>query len=81
MILHAIFFGAIGAGIGWYAWRGIATGKILVGIRGGLETWFVRREDPVSFWIAISLVAFASVGTFVVALGPLFQIRPLLISN
>jgi hypothetical protein len=85
MIIPAVFFGAIGAAIGWYAWRGIVTGKILVGIRGNrgdwVETWFVRREDPVSFWIAISLVAFVSIGMLVVALGPLFQNRPLLFSN
>jgi hypothetical protein len=88
MIIPAVFFGAIGVAIGWYAWRGIVTGKILVGIRGSragwnspVETWFVRREDPVSFWIAISLVALVSLGTLVVALGPLFQNRPLLFSN
>jgi hypothetical protein len=88
MIIPAIFFGAVGVAIGWYAWRAIATGKILVGIRGSrqgwdnrVETWFVRREDPVSFWIAVSLVALVSVSALVLALGPLFQIRPLLFSN
>ena len=80
MIIPAIFFGVIGVVIGWYAWRGIATGKMLVGIRTlrsnpdrPVETWFVRHEDPVSFWIAISLVSLMSVGMLVVALGQLLQ--------
>lgn len=88
MIIPAIFFGAVGVAISWYAWRAIATGKILVGIRNSgqgwdnrVETWFVRREDPVSFWIAVSLVSLVGVGTLAVALGPLFQNRPLLFSN
>ena len=76
MIIPAIFFGVIGVVIGWYAWRGIATGKMLVGIRTlrsnpdrPVETWFVRHEDPVSFWIAITLVVFMSLGMLAVALG------------
>jgi hypothetical protein len=88
MIIPAVFFGAVGVAIGWYAWRAIVTGKILVGIRGSrqgwdnrVETWFVRREDPVSFWIAVSLVGLVSLGTLFVAVGPLFQNRPLLFSN
>ena len=88
MIIPAVFFGAVGVAIGWYAWRAIVIGKILVGIRGSrqgwdnrVETWFVRREDPVSFWIAVSLVGLVSLGTLFVAVGPLFRNRPLLFSN
>ncbi len=80
MIIPAIFFGAIGVAIGWYVWRAIFTGKIWVGIRSQrdskavpVEIWFVRSEDPVSFWIAVSLFSLMSIGTLVVALGPLFQ--------
>ena len=77
MTIPAVFFAVIGVAIGWYAWQGIATGKILFGIRiiqrtfpsSSIETWFVRREDPVSFWIAITLVVFMSLGTLAVALG------------
>jgi len=88
MIIPAVFFGAVGVAIGWYAWRAIVIGKILVGIRGSrqgwdnrVETWFVRRENPVSFWIAVSLVGLVSLGTLFVAVGPLFRNRPLLFSN
>jgi hypothetical protein len=78
MILPAVFFGVIGVAIGWYAWRGIATGKIMIGIRTlhsnpdkPIETWFVKREDSVSFWVAISLMSLMSLGMLVVALGQL----------
>ena len=30
------------------------TGKIMIGIRGGEEFWFVRNEDPFTFWTVIS---------------------------
>jgi len=77
MTIPAVFFGVIGIAIGWYAWQGIAAGKTLFGIRiiqrtfpsSSIETWFVRRQDPVSFWIAITLVVFMSLGALAVALG------------
>jgi hypothetical protein len=40
-----------------YLVRSVMAGKILVAIRGGNETWFVREVDPVSFWIVVCLVS------------------------
>ena len=70
-VLRTILLVASAIAIGWYAWRGVAAGKILVAIRGGIESWFVRREDPVSFWIIIALLVFAATMLVTMALRPL----------
>jgi hypothetical protein len=55
-VLHTVIFLAIAFVVGWYAWRGLKRGRILVGIRGGRETWMVRSEDPTSYWIVMLLL-------------------------
>jgi hypothetical protein len=71
-VLRAAFFAAIAIAIGWYAWRGIVAGKIMVGIRGVGEFWFDRRQDPFTFWIVISFVAFAMILAAVIAVRTVF---------
>jgi hypothetical protein len=71
-VLRAAFFAAIAIAIGWYAWRGIVAGKIMVGIRGVGEFWFDRRQDPFTFWIVISFVAFAMILAAIIALRTVF---------
>ena len=69
LVLSTVLYAALAIAIGWYAWRGVATGKILVSIRGGVPSWFVRREDPVSFWIVIALLALAAAGLMTMAVN------------
>lgn len=71
-VLRAVFFAAIAIASGWYAWRGIVAGKIMVGFRGVGEFWFDRREDPFTFWIVISFVAFAMILAGMIALRTVF---------
>jgi hypothetical protein len=71
-VLRAVFFAAIAIAFGWYAWRGIVAGKIMIGIRGIGEFWFDKREDPFTFWIAISFVAFAVILAAMIALRTVF---------
>jgi hypothetical protein len=71
-VLRAAFFAAIAIAFGWYAWRGIVAGKIMVGIRGIGEFWFDRREDPFTFWVVISFVAFAMILAGMIALRTVF---------
>jgi len=71
-VLRAAFFAAIAIAIGWYAWRGIVAGKIMVGIRGVGEFWFDRRQDPFTFWIVISFVAFAMILAAMIAVRTVF---------
>jgi hypothetical protein len=71
-VLRAAFFAAIAIAIGWYAWRGIVAGRIMVGIRGVGEFWFDRRQDPFTFWIVISFVAFAMILAAVIAVRTVF---------
>lgn len=71
-VLRAAFFAAIAIAIGWYAWRGIVAGKIMVGIRGVGEFWFDRRQDPFTFWIVISFVAFAMILAVMIAVRTVF---------
>ena len=71
-LLHAAFFAALAIAIGWYAWRGIVTGKIMIGIPGVVDFWFDKREDPFTFWIAISFVAFAMIFAGIIAVGTAF---------
>ena len=71
-VLRAGFFAAIAIAFGWYAWRGIVAGKIMVGIRGIDEFWFDRREDPFTFWVVISFVAFPMILAGMIALRTVF---------
>ena len=71
-LLLAAFFNAIAIAIGWYVRRSIVTGKIMIGIRGGEEFWFVRNEDPFTFWTVISFAAFAMIMAAVIALRIVF---------
>lgn len=68
-ILRAAFFTAIAIALGWYVWRCIVAGKIMIGIRGMGEFWFDRREDPFTFWVVISFVAFVMILAGMIALG------------
>ena len=72
-VLRAAFFAAIAIAIGWYAWRGIVAGKIMVGIRGVGEFWFDRRQDPFTFWIVISFVAFPMILAAIIAVRMVLQ--------
>lgn len=67
-VLRSVFFTAIAIAFGWYAWRGIVAGKIMIGIRGVGEFWFDRREDPFTFWVVISFIAFAVILAGMIAL-------------
>ena len=71
-MMRAAFFAAIAIAIGWYAWRGVLSGKIMVGIRGVGEFWFDRRQDPFTFWVVVSFVAFAMVLAAIIALRTIF---------
>jgi hypothetical protein len=71
-VLRAVFFAAIAIAFGLYAWRGIVAGKIMIGIRGIGEFWFDRREDPFTFWVVISFVAFAVILAAMIALRTVF---------
>jgi len=68
ILLRAVFFAAIAIAFGWYAWRGMVAGKIMVGVRGIGEFWFDRREDPFTFWVVISFVALAMILAGMIAL-------------
>jgi hypothetical protein len=59
-ILQTLVFLALALVVGFYTWNGIRKGRILVGMRGGRETWMVRRDDPISFWIVIGLCGLAT---------------------
>jgi hypothetical protein len=71
-VLRAAFFAAIAIAIGWYAWRGIVAGKIMVGIRGVGEFWFDKRQDPFTFWIVISFIAFTMILAAMIAIRTVF---------
>ena len=71
-ILRAALFAVIALAIGWYAWRGVVAGRIMIGIRGVGEFWFDRREDPFTFWTVISFVAFVVVLTAIIAVRAIF---------
>jgi hypothetical protein len=71
--LQAVFFAAIAIAIGWYAWRGIAAGKIMIGIRGIGEFWFDQRQDPFTIWIVISFVAFPMILAAIIAVRTVLQ--------
>jgi hypothetical protein len=70
--LRAVPFAFIAFAIGWYAWRGVMTGRIMIGIRGVGEFWFDRREDPFTFWTVISFVAFVMVLAAIIAIRAVF---------
>jgi hypothetical protein len=70
-ILSAVGFLVAACGVGLYVWRGFKNGKILVGIRGGLETWMVRSEDSISYWIVMFMFLVVVVGLVWLAVAPL----------
>ena len=72
-VLQAVFFAAIAIAIGWYAWRGIVAGQIMIGIRGIGEFWFDRHQDPFTFWIVISFVAFPMILAAIIAVRMVLQ--------
>jgi hypothetical protein len=72
-VLNTAIVLAIAFVVGWYAWRGLKRGRILVGIRGGRETWMVRSEDPVSYWIVMLLLSVVIAGPCYAAAGPWVQ--------
>jgi hypothetical protein len=72
-VLYTVIFLAIAFVVGWYAWRGLKRGRILVGIRGGRETWIVRSEDPASYWIVMLLLSVAIALACCLAAGPWVQ--------
>jgi hypothetical protein len=61
-IPFSVFCIGVAFALSWYWGRSLKNGKILVGIRGGREAWLVRREDAVSYWIMMALVAVAVIG-------------------
>jgi hypothetical protein len=72
-ILHTPIFLAVAFVLGRYVWRGLKRGRILVGIRGGRETWMVRSEDPVSYWIVMLLLSVAIAISCCLAVGAWVQ--------
>jgi hypothetical protein len=74
-ILRAVGLLAAACVVGLYAWRGFRNGKILVGIRGGIETWMARREDPISYWIVIFLFLVVVAALVWMAAAPLVGLQ------
>jgi hypothetical protein len=72
-VFHTVIFLPTAFFLGRYVWRGIKRGRILVGIRGGRETWMVRSEDAVSYWIVMFLLSVVVAVLFWAAVVPLVQ--------
>ncbi|MHC2626808.1 hypothetical protein ACVIW2_008840 [Bradyrhizobium huanghuaihaiense] len=64
---YVVFFAVAGIIVCRYLLRGIDSGKLWAGIRGGNETWLVRQDDPASFWIVVCLIAVADIGLGIMA--------------
>jgi hypothetical protein len=58
-VLYTVIFLAIAFVLGRHVWRGLKRGRILVGIGSAGETWMVRSEDPISYWIVMLLLSVA----------------------
>jgi hypothetical protein len=58
-VSHTVIFLATAFVLGRHLWRGLKKGRILVGIGSAGETWMVRSEDPVSYWIVMLLLSVA----------------------
>jgi hypothetical protein len=72
-VLHTVIFLAIAFVLGRHAWRGLKRGRILVGIGSAGETWMIRSEDPVSYWIVMFLLSVTIAFLCWVAAGPWVQ--------
>jgi hypothetical protein len=58
---------------GWCLWRGLKEGRITAGTEGRDQTWLVRNEDPVQYWIVMLLLSLVVVVLCYGAAGPWVQ--------
>ena len=73
MLVLALLFTAVAGVVIRFIWRGISSGKVQAGRQGSPLFWVVRRDDPISFWGIILVMAFLAVGALAVSWIPIFK--------